>query len=128
MGYCYFYDMVQLFALNKTVYDQIKSDRQILIDRIKASQVLLDELDTVFPILDSVFNPKIKISETKTGKESSYTGTFTFLLPDGTPSKKHQIPLGKTSDFKGIDDKSLMDKAISMAQKRIKDECPEYFK
>jgi hypothetical protein len=120
--------MVQLFSLDRKVYDQIKKDRQILIDRIKASQVLLDELESVYPILDSVFNPKIKISETKTGKETFYTGIFSFLMPDGTPSKKHYVSLGKTSDYKSNNDISLIDKAILKAQKIIKDECPEYFK
>ncbi len=120
--------MVQLFSLDRKVYDQIKKDRQILIDRIKASQILLDELETVYPILDSVFNPQIKISETKTAKETFYTGIFSFLLPDGTPSKKHHLSLGKTTDFEGKKDTLLLEKAIFKAQKIIKDECPEYFK
>ena len=120
--------MIQLLSLNKDVYDQIKSDRQILQDRIKVSQTLLDELDTVFPILDSVFNPKIKISEIKIKEEIHYSGVFSYLLPDGTSSRKHYLSLGKISNFKGKDDKDLIEKSILKAQKIIKDECPEYFK
>ena len=120
--------MIQLFSLNKNVYDQIKNDRQILIDRIKSSQLLLDELETVFPILDSVFNPQVKIYTTRTGKDSYYTGVFSYLLPDGSQSKKHYVSLGKTSNYSSLNDESLIDQALIKAQKIIKDECPEYFK
>jgi hypothetical protein len=120
--------MIQLFALNKNVYDQIKHDREILIDRIKTSQSLLEEFDSVFPILESVFNPKIKITESTRGKESFYNGSFSFLHPDGTESRQHIIVIGKSSDYKGKDDERLINDAIVKAQKKIKDECPEFFK
>ena len=120
--------MIQLFALNKHVYDQIRHDREILIDRIKTSQSLLDEFDSVYPILESVFNPKIKIIESKNGKESYFTGHFSFLHTDGAESKKHIISLGKSSNYKGKNDERLINDAIIKAQKKIKDECPEFFK
>jgi len=120
--------MIQLFALNKNVYDQIKHDREILIDRIKTSQTLLDDFDTVYPILESVFNPKIKIIESTRGKESYYIGSFSFLHPDGTESRKHIIQIGKSSNYKGKNDERLINDAIIKAQKKIKDECPEFFK
>lgn len=120
--------MIQLFALNKHVYDQIKHDREILLDRIKTSQSLLDDFDTVYPILESVFNPKIKIIESTRGKESYYNGLFSFLHPDGTESRQHVIVIGKTSNYKGKDDKRLLNDAMVKAQNKIKDECPEFFK
>jgi len=120
--------MIQLFALNKNVYDQIKQDRDILLDRIKTSQSLLDDFDTVYPILESVFNPKIKITESKRGKESFYNGFFSFLHPDGTKSRRHLIVIGKSSNYKGKEDERLINDAIVKAQNKIKDECPEFFK
>jgi len=120
--------MIQLFALNKHVYEQIRHDREILIDRIKTSQSLLDEFDSVYPILESVFNPQIKIIESTKGKESYFTGHFSFLHPDGTESKKHIISIGKSSNYKGKNDERLINDAIIKAQKKIKDECPEFFK
>jgi hypothetical protein len=120
--------MIQLFALNKHVYEQIKHDREILLERIKTAQSLLSEFDNVYPILESVFDPKVKITDTNKGKESFYMGSFSFIYPDGTESRKFIISIGKTSDYEGKDDQNLLNDAIIKAQKKIKDECPEFFK
>lgn len=120
--------MIQLLSLNKKVYDQVKKDREILLERIKTSQYILDELDTVFPILDSVFNPKINIRINDRGDKSYYIGIFSFLLPDGTKSKNFTFTIGNVKDYNGIDDEKLLQDAFDKSQKRIKNECPEFFK
>jgi hypothetical protein len=120
--------MLLLNSLNKTTYNQIKKDREILLDRMKSSQALLDEFDLVYPILDSVFNPKIKIRTSGVKERLVYVGELDILQPNNEEPARIVFSLGKADKYKGKDDKLLIIDAEKEAQKRIKDMFPEYFR
>ena len=120
--------MMLLNSLNETTYKQIKKDREILIERIKSSQSLLDEFDLVYPILESVFNPKIKIRRSGSKENLFYYGELAVLQANDEKPIRIRFSIGRGDKYKGKDDKQLIKDAELKAVKKLKSEFPEYFR
>lgn len=120
--------MILLQSQNETTYNQIKKDREILIERIKSSQALLDEFDLVYPIMDSVFNPKIRIHKSGRKEQPIYIGLVRVLQPNDQAPIDISFKIGKVDDYKDRDDIKLQNDAKIKARNRIKKSFPQYFK
>jgi len=119
--------MIFLNNLNEATYQQIKKDRQILLDRINASKALLDEFDLVFPILNSVFDPEIKIILRDWNGVKMYEGRVNIIQPNNQPKRRLVFIIGKEKEYSGLDDENLLGDAMKKAMKKIKKEFPQYF-
>jgi hypothetical protein len=120
--------MILLQSQNETTYNQIKKDREILIERIKTSQALLDEFDLVYPIMDSVFNPKIKIQKLGRKEHQMYMGLVSVLQPNDQAPVDIRFNIGKVENYVDMDDVKLLNDAKTKARNKIKISFPQYFK
>lgn len=120
--------MILLQSQNETTYKQIKKDREILVEQIKTCQALLDEFDLVYPIMDSVFNPQIKIHKSGNKERQFYMGLVRILQPNDQAPVNIRFTIGKVENYKDRDDLKLLNDAKTKARNRIKDSFPQYFK
>ena len=120
--------MILLQSQNENTYNQIKKDREILIERIKTSQALLDEFDLVYPVMDSVFNPQIKIQKLGKKEHQMYMGFVRVLQPNDQEPISIRFNIGKIENYTDKDDIKLLNDAKIKARKRIKESFPQYFK
>lgn len=120
--------MILLQSQNENTYNQIKKDREILIERIKSSQALLEEFDLVYPILDSVFNPQIKIQKSGKKENQMYMGLVSVLQPNDQAPVDIRFNIGKVENYTDMDDVKLHNDAKTKARNRIKESFPQYFK
>ena len=112
-----------LKTLNETTYNQIRKDREILKARIEVSQKLLDEFNVVYPILERIHNPVIKIRKSS----DSYLGESSINSPSGE-EETLRFNIGKQEKYlKGKEDEELLKDAMVKFKSRVKSKYPEFY-
>ena len=113
-----------LKTLNETTYNQIRKDREILKARIEVSQKLLDEFNVVYPILERIHNPVIKIH---TSSHDRYLGEVIINSPSGE-KELLRFNIGKQEKYlKGKEDEELLKDAMVKFKSRVKSKYPEFY-
>jgi hypothetical protein len=116
--------MFLLTDLTKTGYLQIKKDRDLLVDKIKGIQILVDEIDLALPFLQSIYEPEIKIA--KNDRIGFYTASC--RIPYNQDFVKVYIKVAPITKFKMKDDPALMKEAHKKIMDRIRAQFPIHFK
>ncbi len=130
--------MSLLINLNQEGFLSIKNDKhkiKLKIDdlsnEIKALHIELNELhkmlgefENAYERLKNFYEPTITIKRIKFFKGEYYQGRVKFEYP--IPSEL-KVSLGKVSDFKGGEDKSLIELAEKKMKELIIKEFPLYF-
>jgi hypothetical protein len=110
--------MFLLTDLTKTGYLQIKKDREILVQKIKGLETLLEEIDLALPFLQSIYEPTITI---KRDEKRGFYIASSKIPYNGDPIRIN-ITVAPITKFKSTNDKGLqelahkkmMDKIISL--------------
>jgi hypothetical protein len=116
--------MFLLTDLTKTGYLQIKKDRDLLVEKMKGIQTLVEEIDLALPFLQSIYEPEIKVSK----HENIGFYTARCKIPYNQNFIRIEVRVAPISKFKMKDDPALMKEAQDKVMKRIKAHFPNHFK
>jgi hypothetical protein len=117
--------MFLLKNLTRTGYDQIKKDRDELINKIEAINILVSEIELALPYLESIFEPKIKIYVTK--PQGVYRVSCNIIPNDGVRIRL-DVKVATLADYDDINDPKLILLAQQKIKKKIKSSFPQHFK
>lgn len=117
-----------IISLNQTGYDNLKSDRQAVIEKIEELQIVLRELDPAYQHLKYFYEPKVKIFkfEQRDGKEV-FKGKIEMSLPDKVTRRRITFTIDYIDSYKSETDERLIEKANEMARETLKERFPTYF-
>ena len=117
--------MFLLTDLSKVGYEQIKKDRQALTDKVKQLEILIEEIDLALPYLESIYDPKIRISkDERRGVFVAWTS-----IPFNETRLRITVTLGKIEKYpKGIESIELIDLSRNMINAKIREEFPQHFR
>jgi hypothetical protein len=116
--------MFLLTDLTKIGYLQIKKDRDLLVEKMKGIQTLVEEIDLALPFLQSIYEPEIKIA--KNDRIGFYTASC--RIPYNQDFVKVYIKVAPITKYKMKDDPALIEEAHNKVMKRIKAHFPNHFK
>jgi hypothetical protein len=116
--------MFLLTDLTRTGYLQIKKDRDLLVDKIKGIQTLVDEIDLAIPFLQSIYEPEIKV--VKNERLGFYTASC--KIPYNQDFVRINIKVAPVSKYKMKDDPALITEAHKKIMDRIRAQFPTHFK
>ena len=116
--------MFLLTDLTKTGYFQIKKDRDLLVEKMKGIQTLVEEIDLALPFLQAIYEPEIKI--VKNDKLGFYTASCRIPYNDGYI--RINIKVAPISRYKMKEDPALLKEANRKVMDKIKSHFPEHFK
>jgi hypothetical protein len=116
--------MFLLTDLTKTGYFQIKKDRDLLVEKMKGIQALVEEIDLALPFLQAIYEPEIKIG--KNDRLGFYVAGC--RIPYNQDFVKVFIKVAPISKYKMKDDPALIEEAHKKVMDKIKSRFPNHFK
>jgi hypothetical protein len=117
--------MFLLTNLTEKGYLHLKSERKDIVKKIEQLQSLLDEFDLALPYLESIFQPKIKIS--KDINRGIYIARTSIPFSD-KETLRLTVKVCSLNKYKEDSDPKLLDEAQKIMRERIKEEFPQHFK
>lgn len=116
--------MSLLISLNENGYLTLKNDREVIINKIKELEDILEELNSAFNHLQPFYEPNIEIV---ISEDKFYFGKSILKLPNKIAPKPISFKIGLIEDYKGIDDPNLIKDSKAKAQKFMSKKFPSYF-
>jgi hypothetical protein len=117
--------MFLLNDLTEKGYLHLKSERKDIVKKIEQLQSLLDEFDLALPYLESIFQPKIRIS--KDMRRGIYIARTSIPFSD-TETLRLTVKVCSLDKYKEDSDPKLLDEAQNVMREKIKGEFPLHFK
>lgn len=117
--------MFLLKNLTRTGYDQIKKDRDELLNKIEAIKILVSEIELALPYLESIFEPKIRIFVLRF--EPVYRVSCNIIPNDGVRIRL-VASVAPLADYDDINDPKLIQLAQQKIKEKIKSTFPQHFK
>ena len=116
-----------LVTLNEEGYQTLKKDRDVIINKIKELEMVLNELDPAYKILQPFYEPKIDISLGESRGENVYVGNL-FVAPSNKAMKRRiKFVINSVSQYKDINDERLLEDAKKIARDELIKFFPTYF-
>jgi hypothetical protein len=116
--------MFLLTDLTKTGYLQIKKDRDLLVEKMKGIQALVEEIDLALPFLQSIYEPQVKVFK----NENIGFYSASVKIPYNQDFVRINIKVAPVSKYKMKDDPALMKEAHKKIMDRIRAKFPNHFK
>lgn len=116
-----------LITLNEDGYLTLKNDREVILNKIKELEVILNELTPAFNHLQPFYEPKIDIIVADNKDEEIYVGKCLIPVPDKVMKQPIQFEIGSVKNYKGIDDENLVLDAKIQARRFMSRRFPTYF-
>lgn len=116
-----------LVTLNDDGYQTLKKDREIIINKIKKLEMVLNELDPAYKHLQPFYEPNIDISISEVKGKEMYIGKSLIVTPDGVIRKEITFGIDYVEKYKGIHDEKLVEDAKREARENLSKLIPSYF-
>lgn len=116
-----------LVTLNEDGYQTLKKDREIIINKIKELEMVLNELDPAYKHLQPFYEPNIDISISEVRGKEMYIGKSLIVTPDGLIRKEITFGIDYVKKYKGIHDEKLLEDAKREAREHLSKLMPSYF-
>ena len=116
-----------LVTLNEEGYKTLKKDREVIINKIKELQMVLNELDPAYKILQPFYEPKIDISLSELKGENVYVGNLFVVPGDKAMKRRIKFVINSVSQYKDINDERLLEDAKREAREHLSQRFPTYF-
>lgn len=116
-----------LVTLNEDGYQTLKKDREIIINKIKELEMVLNELDPAYKHLQPFYEPNIDISISEVKGKEMYIGKSLIVTPDGVIRKEITFGIDYVEKYKGIHDEKLVEDAKREAREHLSKLIPSYF-
>ena len=119
--------MSLLISLNQTGFDNLKDDRETIIQKIEELEGVLKELEPAYQTLKTFYEPKVRLVLDKSRGRETYRGRVSLFLPNSVQKKMISFKVDEVESYKGIDDERLMEKAKERARETLRVKYPTYF-
>lgn len=116
-----------LVTLNEDGYQTLKKDREIIINKIKELEMVLNELDPAYKHLQPFYEPNIDISISEVRGKEMYIGKSLIVTPDGLIRKEITFGIDYVKKYKNIHDEKLVEDAKREAREHLSKLMPSYF-
>ncbi len=116
-----------LVTLNDEGYQTLKKDREIVINKIKELEMVLNHLEPAYQQLHPFYEPKIDISIAESRGKEMYIGKSLIVTPDNVIRKEVTFDIDFVDKYKSIDDKQLLEDAKKEAREFLSKQFPTYF-
>jgi hypothetical protein len=116
-----------LVTLNEEGYQTLKKDREVIINKIKELEMVLNELDPAYKILQPFYEPKIDISLSELRGENVYQGSVFIVPGDRATKRRIKFVINPVNYYKDINDERLLEDAKSIARQELIRFFPTYF-
>ena len=116
-----------LVTLNEEGYQTLKKDREVIINKIKELEMVLNELDLAYKILQPFYEPKIDISLSELRGENVYLGSVFVVPGDKAMKRRIKFVINSVSQYKDINDERLLEDAKKIARDELIKFFPTYF-
>lgn len=119
--------MSLLVTLNEEGFQTLKKDREVIINKIKELEMVLNELDPAYKILQPFYEPKIEISLSEIRGENIYQGSVFVVPGDKATKRRIKFVINPVNQYKDINDERLLEDAKSIARQELIRFFPTYF-
>lgn len=116
-----------LVTLNEEGYKTLKKDREVIINKIKDLELVLNELDPAYKILQPFYEPKIDISLSELKGENVYQGSVFVAPGDKVMKRRIKFVINPVNYYKDINDERLLEDAKREAREHLSKRFPTYF-
>lgn len=116
-----------LITLNEEGYQTLKKDREIIVNKIKELELVLNELDPAYKHLKPFYEPKIVIYTSERLGEKNYKGRVFVVPADKAMKRQFTFTIGSLNKYKDINDIRLLEDAKLIAREEISKFYPSYF-
>lgn len=116
-----------LVTLNEEGYQTLKKDREVIINKIKELELVLNELDPAYKTLQPFYEPKIDISLSDLQEENVYVGSVFVVPGDKAVKRRIKFVINSVSQYKDINDERLLEDAKKIARDELIKFFPTYF-
>jgi hypothetical protein len=116
-----------LVTLNEEGYQTLKKDREVIINKIKELELVLNELDPAYKHLKPFYEPKIDISLSESRGENVYVGSVFVVPGDKAVKRRIKFVINSVSQYKDINDERLLEDAKKIARDELIKFFPTYF-
>ncbi len=114
---------MMLTDLTKTGFLTLKKDRAELIDQISELQSLLDDIDFLYPFLESLFEPKVNLIK----EDGKYYGTIDITYPTAPKPVHLKFEIGDISNYTDLNISNLQNDLDRLAEIKLKEKFPLHF-
>lgn len=116
-----------LVTLNEEGYQTLKKDREVIINKIKELELVLNELDPAYKNLKPFYEPKIDIYTYERFGEKNYKGRVFVVTADKAMKQRFSFTIGSIDKYKDISDERLLEDAKKIARDELIKFFPTYF-
>ena len=116
-----------LVTLNEEGYQTLKKDREVIINKIKELEMVLNHLEPAYQQLQPFYEPNVKISITKFRGKEMYYATLVIVTPDNVITKILNFRIDFVDKYEGIDDERLLDDSERKARELLRRRFPSFF-
>ena len=113
--------------LDECVSNQDFEEAARLRDKIKELEMVLNELDPAYKILQPFYEPKIDISLSESRGENVYVGSVFVVPGDRAMKRRIKFVINPVNYYKDINDERLLEDAKSIARQELIRFFPTYF-
>jgi hypothetical protein len=116
-----------LVTLNEEGYQTLKKDREVIINKIKELEMVLNHLEPAYQELHPFYEPKIDISLSEVQGENVYVGSVFVVPGDKGMKRRIKFVINSVNQYKDINDERLLDDAKKIARDELIKFFPIYF-
>lgn len=116
-----------LVTLNEEGYQTLKKDREVIINKMKELEMVLNQLDPAYKILQPFYEPKIDISLSELKGENVYQGSVFVSPGDKVMKRRIKFVINPVNYYKDINDERLLEDAKREAREHLSQRFPTYF-
>ena len=116
-----------LVTLNEDGYQTLKKDREVIMNKIKELEIVLNELNPAFKHLQPFYEPKIDISIIESKGEINYIGKVFVAPAHRFTRRQFSFTIGSVKKYEDINDIKLLEDAKIIARGEIAKFYPSYF-
>lgn len=116
-----------LVTLNEEGYQTLKEDREVVKNKIKELELVLNHLEPAFQLLQPFYEPKIDITIIESKGESLYSGKIFVVPADRAAKRRISFVIGPIEKYKDINDERLLEDTKKLARQQLTKFYPSYF-
>ena len=116
-----------LVTLNEEGYQTLKKDREVVKNKIKELEMVLNHLEPAYQQLQPFYEPKIDIIIKESRGKDMYIGKSFISTPDNVIRKEITFGIDYVEKYKGIHDERLLEDAKREAREHLSKLFPTYF-
>ena len=116
-----------LVTLNEEGYQTLKKDREVVKNKIRELELVLNHLEPAYKQLQPFYEPYVTISIRKVRGKDMYFGNSKIVSPDNVIRDIINFRIDFVDKYKDINDEQLLEDTKRLARKQLNKLYPSYF-